>query len=108
GLILPVAEDGGRADEERRPLRAARPVPLDEGEGLDGLAQTHVVGQAGSEPARAQEREPGVPAPLVGTQRALEPFGGGELLERGMALQASEQVPERARGLHAVEGEARE
>ena len=50
--------------------RAASPAPVDglEREQLDGLAQAHVVGQAGAQPERGEERQPGDAALLVGPQ----------------------------------------
>ena len=71
-----------------------------EGEQLHGLAETHVVGQAGTEAQRCQEREPGDPALLVGAQLRGEAGGrvdGGERAFRA----AGEQVAEPADGVDA-------
>ena len=72
-----------------------RPVAVDglEGEQLDGLAQAHVVGQAGAQPERGEERQPGDAALLVGPQ--LRGERGGRL-DRGQrpVRGAGEQVAE--------------
>ena len=75
GFLLPVADHGGGADQQDRPLFASLPVPLNQGQGLDRLAQSHIVGQAGAQAPLAQESEPGVTPPLVRPQGPLE-FGG--------------------------------
>ncbi len=72
-FLVPVADDGHGADEQHRSPAIAFPVALDEGERLHGLAETHVVGQAGAQARTAQEAEPGVAAHLVRTQRAVKP-----------------------------------
>ena len=57
-------------------LRVA--VALDEGQGLDRLAQAHVVGQAGAEAPAAEEGEPGVAArPGRAAACRGSPPGGG-------------------------------
>ena len=43
---------------------------------LGGLAQAHVVGQAGAEALAAQRLQPGETPELVGTKRAGEALGG--------------------------------
>ena len=95
GLLHPGADDGGRCDDEHRsgPLRlsgvtgAGRLAPLgllaqldealDGGEHLDGLAQSHVVGQDPAEARLAQEVQPPVALELVGAQRRPHPLGHG-------------------------------
>src|SRR5207253_3010328 len=52
-LLRPVPDDRGRTDEERRTPRALRPALLHEGQRLYGLAEAHVVGEAGAEAALA-------------------------------------------------------
>ena len=73
------------------------PVAVDglEREQLDGLAQAHVVGQAGAQPERGEERQPGDAALLVGPQ--LRGERGGRL-DRGQrpVRGAGEQVAEPA------------
>ena len=50
---------------------------LDGGEHLDGLAQSHVVGQDPAEARLAQEVQPPVALELVGAQRRPHPRGHG-------------------------------
>ena len=69
-LGLPVAEQAGRADHESR--RAAgdavlEPMEVERDQG-DGLAEPHVVGEAGAEPEPGEVGEPGQPVPLVVAQ----------------------------------------
>ena len=68
-FTLPVADQGHRADEERRaePFRR-RNVHLlgdEEGEQLDGLAQPHIVGEDPAEPEPVEVRKPADAALLV-------------------------------------------
>ena len=98
GLLHPGADDGGRRDDEHRPgpLRltgvagvagAGRLAPLglltlldealDGGEHLDGLAQSHVVGEDPAEARLAQEVQPPVALELVRAQRRPHPLGHG-------------------------------
>ena len=72
-LGLPVAEQRGRADHERRPGRARLPaveVERDEGE---RLAEAHVVGQHGPEPERGQLGQPRQAVALVAPQLGPQP-----------------------------------
>ena len=50
---------------------------LDGGEHLDGLAQSHVVGQDPAKASLAQEVQPAVALELVGAQRRPQPLGHG-------------------------------
>ena len=50
---------------------------LDGGEYLDGLAQSHVVGEDPAEARLAQEVQPPVALELVGAQRRPHPLGHG-------------------------------
>ena len=100
GLALPGADHRHGAEQERRTGVRVAPVVGLEGEQLHGLAETHVVGQAGTEAQRCQEREPGDPALLVGAQLRGEAGGrvdGGERAFRA----AGEQVAEPADGVDA-------
>ncbi len=108
GLLVPVADDGHRADEQRRPplaRRARLPFALDQCQGLDRLAQAHVVGQAGAQAPSSEEGQPGIAAELVGPQGAVEAVGRVEQLEARGAFELVEQVVEPARCLDAREGE---
>jgi len=50
-LALPVADDGGGADHQRRPdaILGLLALAQQQGDGLDRLAQPHVVGQASAQ-----------------------------------------------------------
>ena len=52
-LVDPVGDDRERTDEQDRPGGAEVPHMLEEGQRLDGLAESHVVGEAGAEPPLA-------------------------------------------------------
>ena len=56
----------------RNGRRAVRPGVRDQRQGLDGLAEPHVVGQDPAEPALPEEREPAEPVELVGPQLRLD------------------------------------
>ena len=112
GLLVPVADDRHRADQQRRPPLAGRsrlPLALDEGERLDRLAEPHVVGQASPEAPAAEEAEPGEPSQLIGPEDASKTLGRGERLEPRSPFELGEQVGEPAGRLHAreVEGAGR-
>ena len=58
------------------------------GEGLDGLAEAHVVGKDAAEAVPAEELEPSEALELVGAEVAFKGFGRfyrGNLVERGEA-----------------------
>jgi hypothetical protein len=55
GLLPPVADDGHVADQQHRAALAGLAVALELGQCLDGLAQAHVVGQAGPQAPVARE-----------------------------------------------------
>ena len=93
-LGLPVSEQGGRADHQRR-AGAALALGAVEGERdqRDRLAETHVVGQARAEAERGQLVEPGQALALVVAQAGGKP--GGHLdrrpVDRGQELVADLQ-----------------
>ena len=102
GLLAPVVDHRGRADQERRFLYAFLSVLLDRGQGLDRFAQPHVVGQAGAQPPAPQEGQPGIAPLLVGAQRSAEPIRSFQLLELGPSGELPQQVLQPAAGRHAV------
>ena len=87
GLGGPHGHHGaGRDHEERRPLGPSLACVGEEREGLDGLAQAHVVGQDPAEVLLPQEREPAQALLLVGAQVGLQAGGArglGEALDGG-------------------------
>ena len=94
GFSLPVVDHGGRADQQVGLVVALLLVQLQSGQGLDGLAQTHVVGQAGPQPPSFQEGDPGVAQMLVGPELAVELLGGVHLLNPALLLQLFQEVTE--------------
>jgi hypothetical protein len=71
-LSLPVAEHRHRAHDQRRTVGR---IGQQRGHELSGLAQAHVVGQAGAEPEPTEEGEPADAPLLVGAEPALEALG---------------------------------
>ena len=71
-LFPPVVDHRGGADQKHRSLDECMPIPLNEGQGLNGLAQAHIIGQAGAQPPFPQEGEPRITPDLVGPQGPLE------------------------------------
>ena len=79
-LGRPVADHGGRGDDQRRARRPA--VRGEVGQHRRRLAQAHVEGQAAAEPDRVEEAEPGQRLGLVAAQLADEALGAGDRLRR--------------------------
>ena len=93
-LPPPVVEHGRRADQQVGPVVALLAVQLQGGQGLDGLAQAHVVGQAGAQPPVPQESQPRVAQLLVGPKLAGEAPGGVHLLDPALLLKAFQELTE--------------
>ena len=68
-------------------LFVSLPVLLKEGQGLNRLAQPHIVGQACPQAPPAQESEPGVTPSLVRAQGPLEFRGYRKLFIGGASIQ---------------------
>ncbi len=107
-LALPVADHRGRAHEERPPpVLGTRRAPVEqEGEELDGLAEPHVVGEAGAEAEVGHLDEPAEAALLVGAERAVEVQRHRGAARAGALAQPGDdagEVPLR----HDVDGESR-
>ena len=104
GFLDPVLDDGGRADQERGADRLARLARRQEGgQELDRLAEPHVVGEAGAEPARQEEAEPGDSLLLVGAKAAQQRRRRDEgRVLRGLGL---EELGEPAVGGDAVDSD---
>ena len=81
-LGCPVRQERGRGDEQARPPRGVRArVALaideqEEGDHLDGLAEAHVVGQAGAQAQLREEVEPSHAHLLVRPERAVQRAAG--------------------------------
>jgi hypothetical protein len=72
GLGEPVRYDTRRADHEARPVDAALALFNEEvGQGLDGLAEPHIVGEDTAKLVGAQELQPVEPVALIGSQLCL-------------------------------------
>ena len=90
-LLAPRGHDTGGGDDQEAVLGPAGDGVLDEGEDLEGLAQTHVVGQNAAETVLVQEGEPPEALQLVGTQGGghadrIRLGDLGEVTERGGPL----------------------
>ena len=73
GLLDPVEDQRARHDRQRRSLGlAAGSPPLEQGQDLDRLAQTHVVGEDAAEAEPLEVIEPAQPLALIGPQLAVE------------------------------------
>ena len=95
GLALPVAQQRGRADHQRRPSPLAVVAQQVEGEDLDGLAQAHVVGEDAAQTEGGHLGQPRQAPLLVGAERGVQSVGGPpglDLVERAEPLG---QVPQR-------------
>ncbi len=95
GLPGPVDDDRGGADDEARGRGAggaARGPGAEEREDLHGLAEAHVVRQAGADAVAGEEGEPRDPAGLVGAEIAHE---AGRLAHGGDAAASGDPVEER-------------
>ena len=82
GLGDPVGTDAGRRRHEGRPL--GRPMQ-NQGQGLHGLAQPHVVGQAGPYAPFGQPGQPDEAVHLVRTQGRLKRRGDRRLVGLDLA-----------------------
>ena len=120
GLGFPVPDDGGGSENEGRELvgAAAGDLGLQVGEGLQGLAKAHIIGEDPVESVASEELHPVEAIKLVVAEIRLNRFGwlgpgkgrdvfeifaeGGEILE-GLAGVHFKDVREGG-GLEAVEG----
>src|SRR5512139_147483 len=66
GFPLPITDDRRRADEKQGPTLSETPVPLDEGKGLDGLSESHIVSQTCPKTPLFEKTQPRVTAHLIG------------------------------------------
>ena len=72
-LRRPVGEKRrGRHEETRAPFARLPAEPQQQGEHLDGLAEPHVVGEAGAEAEPGEETKPAHADILIGTQGRLQ------------------------------------
>ena len=102
-FLAPVVEHRGRADQQRRPFGPLPAVLLHGGQGLDGLAQAHVVGQTRPQPPAPQERQPGITPHLVRTQRSAEPIRSFQFLELGPSRELLQQFLHPPAGRHTFQ-----
>ncbi len=69
-LVQPVEHEGGGAGDEHRRFQPPRvPQALHERDGLERLAEAHLVGEDAAEAEGGEPREPAEALQLVGTQR---------------------------------------
>ncbi len=99
GLGRPVRHHARRGDDEkRRSGRAGLPGVADQRQGLQGLAQAHVVGEDPAELVLPQERQPREPVVLVGPQQRPQRGGRRRALD-GAERQQSLDLPLPCAGL---------
>ena len=79
-----------------------------EGDGLDGLAEAHIVGEAGAEAPLREEGEPGEAAQLVVAHRAAQAGGRRQDGERLVAAQLVQESAQPAMRLHLVDAQPAE
>ena len=70
-LRRPVGQQRGRRHQQARRPGVARFLHQQQRQHLDGLAEPHVVGQAGAQAEARQQMQPARAGTLVGPQRAL-------------------------------------
>ena len=92
GLPLPVVDHRCRADQQVGPFVALLAVELQGGQGLDSLAQAHVVGEAGPQSPVPEEGQPRVAQLLVGSKLPVEAFRGFHLIDPALLLQALQDL----------------
>ena len=99
----PVGEQRGRGHEQARRCFVACLAALHEEqrEHLDGLAEAHVVGEAGAEAEPRQQVEPADADLLIGPQRAVQLAAGVDLREPLGRAQPLEGLGEPGAGDHA-------
>ena len=74
GLVLPVEDERGRQDDQRRTVEAAALLLQQQvRQRLHRLAQAHVVGKYAGQILFAQELQPGQPLALIAAQIQAEP-----------------------------------
>ena len=81
-FALPVGHHRGRADQQHRGREACPRISFSvqqQRHGLDGLAQAHIIGQAGAQAPVAEEAQPGIAIALVRAQLAGEAGRLGQL-----------------------------
>ena len=71
GFATPVADQRRRHDQQRWPGLPG-PKPQQQGKDLDGLAESHVVGETGAKTEPGQEVQPVTTIPLIRAQLSLE------------------------------------
>jgi len=71
-FCFPVADDGGRSDDQRRRVARGTNEVSEDGR---RLAETHVERETSAEIDRVEETEPSERFGLIRAQRADEPFG---------------------------------
>ena len=90
GLCDPVGHDGGGGDDEKRGARPCRVCVRDQGECLQRLAETHVVGKNAAEPLIPEKRQPVEALFLVGPECGVDAGG-----ERGRLNRIDAEKPRR-------------
>ena len=92
-LALPVAQQAHRRHHQAGPVEPAGLLLGQQvRQGLQRLAQAHVVGQDAGQPLRPQELQPPQAVVLVGPQRGAQALGHRHVGQRALAAQGAQQA----------------
>ena len=107
GLPVPVLHDAGGGDDQEPGVGIGLQHVQEQRQGLDGLAQAHVVGEDAAQAVGVQERQPVQALLLVVPQRGLQPGGRRHGPGRGQVLHGADALlpPGRLRRDHAQGGQ---
>ena len=102
-LGLPVIDEGGWHDDDGEGVGIFFVLVQEIGDGLQGFAEAHVVGENAAEAEPRQTHEPLIAGVLVAAQRGVEPFWQRRF---GGFAAAGDLFGEGAKGCAAVEADA--
>ena len=96
---LPTTEVG--QTKQDRVLVVSLPLPGDQGQGLHGLAKSHVVGQTGPQTPLLQKAQPGITPHLIGSQDAVKVVGDRQFGQHVLPLHLRQEIADPALGLQS-------
>ena len=105
GFIGPVGDDRGGSDDERWQAGFFCALGGEVGEGLDGFAEAHVVGEDAVEAVGGEELEPAVAFRLIGSELGAEGIGDFRRRQGGDVLEAVAELGEGAGGRGGIDGQ---
>ena len=68
------------------------PLPGDQGQGLDGFTQPHIIGQTGPQTPLPQKIQPGIAFGLIRPQASLKIVRRRQLLQAGLARESGQKI----------------